>query len=88
MKTENLQARRGINITWTPSMSHRSPTSNGCMTNKKIIASNMVLQVFPNMNATKTSCELTKRRNFVVAISNINSQITRIIMATKKLSIR
>ncbi|KAG7010832.1 hypothetical protein SDJN02_27628, partial [Cucurbita argyrosperma subsp. argyrosperma] len=32
-------------VTCTPSISHRSPTSNGCITNKKMIASKTVLQI-------------------------------------------
>lgn len=65
-----------MSTTCIPSISHLSPTSNGCMTNKKMIASNMVLQVFPKMNATTTIWELTKTKNLLEAIpSTISHKI-------------
>lgn len=73
--------------TWTPSTSQRSPTSNGCITNKKMMDSNMVLQVFPNTNATTTTWELTKSKNLLVAIPKITRQMTRMMMLTKTFTI-
>lgn len=73
--------------TWTASISHRSPTSKGCITNKKIIDSNMVLHVFPNTNATTTTWELMKSKNLLVAIPKITRQMTRMMMLTKTFTI-
>lgn len=64
------------------STSQRSPTSNGCITNKKIMASNVVLHVLPNTNTTKSSCELRNMKKCVVATLSIRSHITIISIPT------
>ena len=69
-----------MRATCIPSISQRSPTSNGCMTNKKMIASNMVLQVFPKINATTTIWELRKMKNLLEAIPNTISHKINIRM--------
>lgn len=73
--------------TWIPSISQRSPTSNGCIMNKNMIASNTVLQVFPKMNTTNRSWELIKTRKWEIGIPSIMSQIIRIMTLTRMLNI-
>lgn len=53
-----------------------------------MIASNMVLQVFPKINATRTSCELRKSRNLLVAIPRMRSQMINMTMPTMMSTIR
>lgn len=76
---------RLVEHTGTPSTTHRSPTSKGCITKTNMIASNMVLQVLPNIKAATTSCDERRTSTFVVAIPIKRSQmimvtITRIIV--------
>lgn len=52
------------------------------------MASNIVLHVFPNTNATTNIWELANSRNLLVAIPNIKSHIIIIIMATNVFTIR
>ena len=47
-----------------------------------MIASNTVLQVFPNINTTKTSCELKKTRKWVIGTLSIISHIINVMIAT------
>jgi len=58
------------------------------MTKRKIIASNIALQVFPNINVTKITCEPKKITNLVVASFNIKNTMIDTTIATIKLSIR
>lgn len=60
-------------------MTQRSPTSKGCMMNTKMSASNIVLQVFPNTKAARTSWDEKKIRTFVVATPVKSSQTTIMI---------
>ena len=59
-------------------MTQRSPTSNGCITNTNMMASNTVLHVLPNINATSKSCDEMKTSTLVVA-NPIKSNHTIII---------
>lgn len=74
-------------VTCIPSTSQRSPTSKGCMTNKKIIASKIVFRVLPNMKTATRSCELRKTKKRVVAISRMRSQRANTIRPTTTLAI-
>ena len=47
-----------------------------------MIASNTVLQVFPNKYTTKTSCELEKTRKWVIGTLSIISHIINVMIAT------
>ena len=48
-----------------------------------MIVSNTVLQVFPNINTTKTSCELVKTRKWVIGTLSIISHIINVRIATR-----
>ena len=48
-----------------------------------MIASNTVLQVFPNTNTTRRSCELIKTRKWVIGTLSIISHIINIRIATR-----
>lgn len=60
-------------------MRQRSPTSKGCMMKTKMIASKMVLQVFPNTKAARTSCDEKKISTFVVATPVKRSHTTNMM---------
>uniref|UniRef100_A0A2P2J1M0 Uncharacterized protein n=1 Tax=Rhizophora mucronata TaxID=61149 RepID=A0A2P2J1M0_RHIMU len=47
-----------------------------------MIASNIVLHVFPNIKAATTSCDERTKSTFVVAIPTKRSQITMVKMMT------
>jgi len=72
----------GISSTWTPSTSHRSPTSNGCITNKKMIASKTVLQEFPNTNTANRSWDPMKTRKCKIGVPSMASQTIKMTMPT------
>lgn len=68
-----------VEVTCVPSITQRSPTSNGCMMNTNIRASNTVLHAFPNMNpATRSWDEMTTR--ILVVAMPINSGVTMMII--------
>ena len=48
-----------------------------------MIASNTVLQVFPNINTTKRSCELIKTRKWIIGTPSIISHIINVMIATR-----
>lgn len=84
MNTVNIKIKKLIQVfTWTPSTSQRSPTSYGCITNRKMIASKTVLHVFPNINTTKRIWELMNTRKWVIGIPSIMNQVITIITPTR-----
>lgn len=74
--------------TWTPSISHRSPTSKGCITNRKMMASKVVLHELPNIKTTRRTWELIRSRNFPVVMPRIRSHMMNIMMPTTKFTMR
>jgi hypothetical protein len=54
---------------------HLSPTSKGCNTKRKTIASKIFLHVFPNINTTRSNWDDTKTSRFLVAIPRTNNQM-------------
>lgn len=81
LKTSEVdrKERHGLN-TWTPSMTQRSPTSKGCMTKRKMIASKMVLHVLPNMKTMRSNWDETRTSSCEVAIPSTSTQMIRIII--------
>lgn len=75
-------------ITCCPSTTHRSPTSNGCMTKRNTIASRTVFRVLPHTRMTRRNCDEVKSSSCVVAISSTSNQMTRIIKPTMTSTMR
>jgi hypothetical protein len=86
MRVHDKNLIKNLLFTWTPPTSQRSPTSNGCITNKKIIISNTDLQVFPKINPTKRSCELKKTRKWTMGTPSIILYIINRMIATRTFS--
>ncbi len=62
-------------------MTQRSPTSNGCMTNMKMIASTRVLHTLPNRNAMSSICENTNTSRCIGEIPNMSNQTISTVSA-------
>jgi len=71
-----------LETTWTASMTQQSPTSNGCITKRNIIATNTVLAVLPNMKATSKSWDEIKPRTWNVKKPIIRSHTIVITIST------
>jgi hypothetical protein len=63
-----------VEVICVPSITQRLATSNGCMMNTNIRASNTVLHAFPNMNPATRSRDKMTTRILVVAMP-INSSV-------------
>ncbi len=74
-------------FTWTLSMTQRSPTSNGCMMNMKMIASTRVLHTLPNRNAMSSICENTNTSRCIGEIPNMSNQTISTVSANTTSSV-
>lgn len=74
-----------MNHAWLPSMTQRSPTSKGCMTKRKMIASKICLHVLPNTNTTRSSCDERNNIKCVVAIPSTNNHMMITVMNMRAL---
>lgn len=73
-------------LTWTPSMTHRSPISKGCMMKTKMMASNTVLQVPWKATPSRTICVTTNRITLIVASPNTKRNTMNMITITTELA--
>lgn len=68
LPTTNIKETKSMvrEVTCTPSMTQRSPTSKGCITNTNMMASNTVLAVLPKINTTRRSWDEMNTSTWVV----------------------
>lgn len=76
----------GCGITWTPSMTQRSPISKGCMMKTKMMDSKTVLQVPWKATPMRTVCVIQNSIILIVATSITKSITMMIITLTTALA--